>query len=229
MSVANRLIKIQERVAAACARAGRDPRDVHVLAVSKMQPLEKIREAASAGQKDFAENYLQESLPKLDALPGVNWHFIGRMQSNKVKTIARRFAWIHSVDRPSLLRELIDAPVNIFFQFNVAEEDSKGGGDRQDVRDMLELLKMQTDAKARAQGLMVMPPLTADAETARPHFQAAREFLRELRAGLSKAERDLHPLNALSMGTSQDFEVAIEEGANWIRIGTDVFGPRGNA
>ncbi len=218
MSVVNRLQIIRNRAAKACARAGRAEDAVHILAVSKGQPIEKIREAFDCGQKFFAENYVQEALGKLDQLENlpVEWHFIGRIQSNKVKQLAGHFAKIHSVDRLSIAASLdslsSNRPQEIFLQYNVADEASKGGGNERDVEEMAE--KIQSLPHVRVRGLMVMPPLLEKPEDSRPFFKKAR------------ALRDKLRLNELSMGTSADFEVAIEEGATWIRIGTEIFGER---
>jgi len=215
MSVGDRLKKINQRIANACTRAGRDPRSVRLLAVSKLQPLTKIREAYEGGQKDFAENYLQEAALKQEQLANlpVDWHYIGRIQSNKAKLLPGKFKLIHSVDRLSIIDALAKPriPQEILLQFNVAGEETKGGAAEQELEKML----LHADAtKLKVRGLMVMPPFTENPEEVRPFFKRARECAAAL--GLSE----------LSMGTTQDFEVAIEEGATWIRIGTDVFGPR---
>lgn len=231
MSIAERLRKIEERINAACARAGRDRSEVKLLAVSKLQPLEKIREGYEAGLRDFAENYAQEALLKLEQLenlPEVRWHFIGRIQSNKAKLLPGNFELIHSVERMEIAdifnRQKLEHPQKILLQFNVANEDSKGGADEVELMKTLELCLEHENISVC--GLMVMPPLTADPSTVRPFFVRAREFLKELRDDLSNEQLARHPMTELSMGTSQDFEVAIEEGATWIRLGTEVFGPR---
>jgi pyridoxal phosphate enzyme (YggS family) len=214
MSVSERLEQLNARIAAACARAGRPRESVRLLAVSKLQSLAKIREAYDCGQKYFGENYVQEALGKLEQLASLpaEWHFIGRIQSNKVKQIAGRFALIHSVDRASILEALAKTgrPQDVLLQFNVAGEASKGGADERALEELLAAAR----GTVRVRGLMVMPPFTERPEEVRPCFRRAREVAARL--GLSE----------LSMGTTQDFEVAIEEGATWIRIGTDVFGPR---
>lgn len=214
MSVSSRLEQIEKRIVAACARAGRPRDSVKLLAVSKLQSLAAIREAYDHGQKDFAENYVQEAVEKMEQLASlpVDWHFIGRIQSNKVKQIAGRFRLIHSVDRESIVEALLKQgrPQEILLQYNVAAEVSKGGADEAEIERLMKLCV----PPLKVRGLMVMPPLSANAEDVRPYFRRARELASRL--GLAE----------LSMGTSQDFEVAIEEGATWIRIGTDVFGPR---
>ena len=215
MSVGERLNKINQRIKNACNKVGRDPHSVRLLAVSKLQPLAKIRGAYESGQRDFAENYLQEASTKQEQLVNlkVDWHFVGRIQSNKAKLLAGKFKLIHSVDRLSVIDALAKSNIEqeILLQFNVALEESKGGATESELEKML----VQAQAtKLKVRGLMVMPPFTDNAEDVRPFFKRARECA--LALGLSE----------LSMGTTQDFEVAIEEGATWIRIGTDVFGPR---
>lgn len=215
MSVGDRLNKINQRIENACKKAGRDPHSVRLLAVSKLQPLAKIREAYESGQRDFAENYFQEASAKQNQLVNlsIDWHFVGRIQSNKAKLLAGKFKLIHSVDRLSVIEALAKSNIEqeILLQFNVALEESKGGATEGELEQML---KHAEKTKLKVSGLMVMPPFTNNAEDVRPFFKRARECARAL--GLSE----------LSMGTTQDFEVAIEEGATWIRIGTDVFGPR---
>ncbi len=217
-SIAANLEKINSRIAEACRRAGRSAESVRLLAVSKGQRVEKIRAAYDAGHRSFAENYVQESLDKFSQLENlaIAWHFIGRIQSNKVKALAGRFRVIHSVDRLSIAKAIDAAstkPQEVFLQYNVADEVSKGGGREKDV---IELAKAVSAMKnLRVTGIMVMPPLFENPEEARPFFRKARDL-----AG-SFGFREL------SMGTSHDFEVAIEEGATWVRVGTDIFGPRG--
>lgn len=229
-SVAERLQILKSRIAKACARVGREVGDVHLLAVSKLQPVEKIEQALSCGQRDFAENYVQEVMLKQEQIESrrARWHFIGRIQSNKVKMLVNRFAIIHSVDRFSIAHHLDKlnegAPQEIFIQFNVAGEISKGGAGELELENLIR--GVSACENLRMLGLMVMPPLMTEPEQARVHFRAARETLARVRGELSAQILQRHPLNQLSMGTSHDFEVAIEEGATWVRIGTDVFGPR---
>lgn len=217
-SVASRLQKINERVAAACARAGRRREDVRILAVSKAQPVAKIREAFAAGQKFFAENYVQEAVEKLEQLVNLpaEWHFIGRIQTNKIKFLTGKFAAIHSVDRVEVALALNSRAAggtqDIFLQYNVGDEASKGGAGEREVEELA--ARAPEWGNLRVRGLMVMPPLFDDGEKSRVFFKKARALAAKLR------------LNELSMGTSADFEVAIEEGATWVRIGTQIFGER---
>lgn len=231
-SVAERVQKLNTRISAAVARAGRSSGAVRLLAVSKFQELNKIREAYECGQRDFAENYVQEAVGKqeqLENLP-VRWHFIGRIQSNKVKFLAGKFWAIHSVDRVSIAEALNrlcaerNVVQNVFLQFNIAGEESKAGAGERELADLFE--SACRCSNLRVLGLMVMPPLEASPEEARGFFARARKELERLRGTLAEEIRRRHPCDELSMGTSHDFETAIEEGATWIRIGTDVFGPR---
>jgi PLP dependent protein len=228
-SVAERLQNLKQRIEAACAKSGRKPDSVRLLAVSKLHSASSIRDAFAAGQTDFAENYIQEAAGKraeLADLPALRWHFIGRIQSNKVKLLAGKFFAIHSVDRPLIAEALNRAAAalgqvqDIFLQINIADEASKGGASTGDFEHLL--TSAEKCANLRVMGLMVMPPLFDDAEKARPLFAQARKILESKREKL--AER--HPFNELSMGTSHDFSAAIAEGATWVRIGSEVFGPR---
>jgi pyridoxal phosphate enzyme (YggS family) len=217
MSIEIRLSAVKERVAKACARAGRAVDSVKILAVSKGHGFAQVRQAAMCGQEFFGENYVQEAVEKIAKLEGlpVAWHYIGRIQSNKIKQLTGRFAIIHSVDRFSVAEELSKmslAPQEIFLQYNVAEEASKGGVSETGLAALA--VKMSGLPNIRLTGLMVMPPLFNDPEQVRPFFKKARVLAANL------------GLNELSMGTSADFEVAIEEGATWIRTGTEIFGPR---
>lgn len=227
-SVAANLEKIRARIAAAARRSGRKLEDIHLLAVSKKQDLHKIRSAYDHGQRDFAENYVQEARTKLEQLQNLRaaWHFIGRIQSNKLKMLAGSFEYIHSIDRIGLLKALNDLSVNgrqkIFLQYNVASETSKGGAAESELESLLnEALKC---ANLEVMGLMVMPPLFENAEEARPLMKQARLKLESLKAAVGSSNKA--PLNQLSMGTSHDFEIAVEEGSTWIRIGSEIFGPR---
>lgn len=233
MSVSNRLQIVNQRIQQACARVGRSPDTVRLLAVSKLQDPAKIQEAIRYGQLDFAENYVQEAQLKQEQVTDerVRWHFIGRIQSNKVKMLMQmtrqRFAVLHSVDRFSIAHHLdkLSAPARqpIFIQYNVAEESSKGGASELELENLVR--GVSGCAHLSMLGLMVMPPLHADPEQSRPHFRAARETMQRLKQALRKELAD-HPFDQLSMGTSHDFEVAIEEGAHWVRIGSEIFGER---
>ncbi|HET6582636.1 MAG TPA: YggS family pyridoxal phosphate-dependent enzyme [Nannocystaceae bacterium] len=219
-----RLAALQERVGLAARRG--PGQAVRLVAVSKHQPVEAIARAHAAGQRDFAENYAQELAAKRTALAHLDlrWHAIGPVQSNKVKLVLG-CAWIHTVDRPSLLDELerraaalaVTQPVLV--QVNVAGEPGKSGVAPDEVAALLD--RIATLSHVRCDGLMLIPPL-ADAEATRPRFRA----LRRLRDELARVTRPNVQLDELSMGMSDDFEVAVEEGATMVRIGTALFGPR---
>lgn len=222
-TTAERIADVQARITDAARRSGRSPEEVTLVAVTKTVPVERIREAVEAGLKDFGENYVQEALPKLAALGNdVRWHFIGHLQSNKARLVAGAFALIHSLDSVALAEELNKRAANAGVTQNVLIEvrldpaETKTGV-------LPEELGVLTDTvmalpHLRLQGLMGMPPLFADPEESRPYFAHLRELSEILPEG---ARREL------SMGMSTDFEVAIEEGATIVRVGTAIFGPRG--
>lgn len=225
--IARRLAEIKDRIAAAARRAGRDPEAVRLVAVSKTVGLEALREAVAAGQRLFGENYLQEAQGKIAALgPEAEWHFIGHLQSNKAKAAVGRFALIHSLDRLSLAEALEKAAARrgtvqeVLVQVNLAGEASKSGVAPEAAAGLLQALRHFPHL--RVVGLMTLPPFFPDPEAVRPYFRALRELRDQLVA------RDLADtgLPELSMGMSGDFEVAVEEGATLIRVGTALFGPR---
>jgi pyridoxal phosphate enzyme (YggS family) len=229
-----RLARVRERMATAAARGGRTAEGLTLVAVSKRKPLAAIVEAYDAGQRDFGENYGQELLSKAEQLAdreGIRWHYIGHLQTNKVKQLVgprpaagsgAGVALLHGVDRAKLIREIdkraaaAEATVALLIQVNISGEDTKSGCHPDELG---ELLSAVDDAgHLRLSGLMTMPPPVADPELARGWFQQ----LRELRDRHGGAQR----LPELSMGMSQDFEVAIEEGATMVRVGTAIFGAR---
>jgi len=217
-----RLEKVEQRMAAACERAGRSRDSVRLLAVSKTKPPEAIREAADCGLRLFGENKVQEAQSKIPMCPaGLEWHLIGHLQSNKAKLAANLFQMIHSVDSLKLLRALdthAGTSLPVLLQVNVSGEASKSGMTPEEVSEVIEAANQMQ--KVEVHGLMSIPPFTADSEKARDHFIA----LRELRDRLQQETGT--PLPELSMGMSHDLEVAIEEGSTWVRIGTDLFGSR---
>jgi pyridoxal phosphate enzyme (YggS family) len=225
--IARRLADIRERMAAAARRAGRDPAAVRLVAVSKSVGLEALREAVAAGQRLFGENYLQEAKDKIAALgPEVEWHFIGHLQSNKAKAAVGRFALIHSLDRLSLAEALETAAARqnrvqeVLVQVKLGGEAGKSGVAPEAAADLLR--ELTRFPHLRVVGLMTLPPFLPDPEAVRPYFRA----LRELRDRLVAQGRADTGLPELSMGMSGDFEVAVEEGATLIRVGTALFGPR---
>ncbi len=230
-TIAANLAAVQARIAAASARAGREPGDVTLVAVSKTLPGEMVRAAHAAGARDFGENYGQELRDKAAALSDleepVRWHFIGGLQRNKVKYAAGRACLIHSVDQPSLVAEVekraagAGATQEILVQANLAGEAHKSGVQADGVRALLDAVA--GCQHTRCVGLMTMPPYYNEPELARPIFARLRALREEL---LGEARPNVS-LDHLSMGMSGDYEVAIEEGATIVRVGTAIFGPRG--
>lgn len=212
-------------LAAACKGAGRDRAEIRLLGVAKKQPIEKIRAAAGAGLTDFGENFVQEGLDKMTACAdlGLTWHFIGRLQSNKTRSVAENFAWVHSVDSVKIARRLSQqrppalAPLNLCLQVNIDDEASKSGFS---VNALFEAAPMIANLpNIRLRGLMCIPsPRQGFAEQRQP-FAKLGELADELRA-------QAIPIDTLSMGMSGDFRAAIYEGATIVRIGTALFGKR---
>lgn len=223
--IAGQLREVRERIAAACRRAGRTPAEVELLAVSKTFPADAVREAWEAGQRVFAESRLQEAEAKIPLLPGgLHWHFIGRVQRNKVRRILGCFEVVHAVDSLRLASH-IDAVASelgvfprVFLQVNAAGEETKGGFTPDGLRGEIDgLLAMP---RLAVEGLMCIPPAGPDAESARRWFAGLRELRDELE------RRSGARLPGLSMGMSGDYEVAIEEGATQVRVGSAIFGVR---
>ena len=223
-----RLDGVRDRIARAAVRAGRDPSSVRLVAISKTVPADVVRAAVDLGQLEFGENRVQEALDKMDRtadLP-IRWHLVGHLQSNKARKAGARFDLIHSVDDPGLIAKLEDAAaaagrrVQLLVEVDLAGETTKHGVRPEEVGAIL-----AAAAPCRAVqlcGLMVLPPAVADPEAARPYFTA----LRRLRDDLRAAAADGSALPDLSMGMSHDFEVAVEEGATMVRVGSAIFGPR---
>jgi hypothetical protein len=222
-----RLNGVRERIARAAGRAGRDPASIRLVAVSKTFSADHVRAAADAGQIDFGENKVQEALEKMEqtaSLP-LRWHLIGHLQSNKAKKAAAQFHAIHSIDSSALL-EKVDAaataaahPLDLLVQVDLAGEPTKHGAPVEALDGILQ--QAQASHTARMTGLMMLPPVGTP-EQARPYFRRLREVRDELVArGAATAL-----LSELSMGMSLDFEVAIEEGATLVRVGSAIFGER---
>ena len=226
--IAGNLAAIRDRIAAAAAAAGRDPASVRLLAVSKMFDADHVRAAYAAGQRDFGENKVQEALQKIEAtaeLP-IRWHLIGHLQSNKAKKAGPAFAAIHSVDSIDLVRRLDEAAQergarpDLYVQVDLAGETTKFGAPEADVAGIVRAASACRAAVLR--GLMLLPPWFDDPEQARPYFRRVRV----LRDRLIEDGIDGSRLGELSMGMSHDFEVAIQEGATLVRVGTAIFGKR---
>ena len=226
--IANNLAAVRERIAAAAVAAGRRPEDVRLLAVSKTFSADHVRAAWAAGQRDFGENKVQEALQKISETTEleIRWHLIGHLQSNKVKKAAPAFSAIHAIDSVELLRRVdavaadAGAAPDLYIQVDLAGESTKFGAPEADVP-AIARAAMECRA-ARLKGLMLLPPWFDDPEQARPYFRR----LHELRDRLVEDGIDGSRLRDLSMGMSHDFEVAIQEGATLVRVGTAIFGKR---
>lgn len=223
--VAQNLAAVRARIAAAAERAGRDPGSIRLVAVSKTQPPEAVAAAWQAGQREFGENYLQDALPKLDALAGrdLTWHYIGQLQSNKTRDIAERFHWVHTIDREGVARRLSDQrpaalpPLEVCLQVNVSGESRKGGVAPERLPALAEAVAALP--RLRLRGLMSIPAEHADEAQQRAPHRELRELLESLNARGFK-------LDTLSMGMTGDLEAAVMEGSTLVRIGTAIFGPR---
>ena len=226
--IAANLADVRRRIVKAAQDAGRDPGDVRLLAVSKTFGLDHVRAAAAAGQEDFGENRVQEALQKIEGSADlkIRWHLIGTLQSNKVRKAVPRFSAIHSVDSRRLL-DAIDAAASdariaprLLVQVDLAGEATKHGAPPDEARDIV-----RAAANCRAAqciGLMTIPPFFDSPEDARPYFTR----LRDLRDALLGEGLDRAMLRELSMGMSHDFEIAVQEGATIVRLGTAIFGKR---
>ena len=213
--------KLLENIEVAAARAGRDPQDIQLIAVTKYVGLNEVKEAAKVGIKDFGENRVQEADEKIKQFPGLNWHFIGHLQSNKAKDVLPYYTMIHSLDRLSLAKALqrcgerFNLTANVLLQVNTSGEESKFGLAPDEFPRFLE--KIKSYDRLRVRGLMTMAPFYDDPEAVRPFFRE----LRYLRDQYSSNEFDLEHL---SMGMTNDYMIAIEEGATIIRVGSALFG-----
>ena len=219
---------VNARITAAAAAAGRVTTDVRLVAVSKKFGPEHVEAAVAAGLQDLGENKVQEALQKQAATGAlqVTWHLIGHLQSNKTRTAVEAFDWVHSVDSVNLLRRLDRAAADcgrsprLLIQVDLANEATKHGAPEAEVRRILDAATTCRWVKVR--GLMILPPWSQNPEATRPYFRRLRQLRDELRA----AGPDRSRLDQLSMGMSHDLEVAVEEGATMVRVGTALFGPR---
>jgi pyridoxal phosphate enzyme (YggS family) len=226
--IQDNIARVEERIAAACQRSGRRREDVKLLAISKTHPAESIRAAFDAGLCDFGENRVQEAKAKRPLLADVDvtWHLVGHLQSNKARAARELFDWVHSVDSLRLAVKLdqaagpADPPLPVLIEVNLGDEISKAGVRASDAPALAEQIAQLATLELR--GLMVIPPFLANPEDVRSSFCQLRELAEEIES------RKLPnvTMRELSMGMSHDFEVAIEEGATLVRIGTALFGPR---
>ncbi|MGH8252477.1 MAG: YggS family pyridoxal phosphate-dependent enzyme [Steroidobacteraceae bacterium] len=224
-SLSARLRAVRERLRQATRAAGRTEESVTLLAVSKGQEATSVRALAQLGVEHFGESYLQEATAKLDSLAGLElcWHFIGRVQANKTRIVAERFAWVHGVDRTRIAerlaaqRPVLAPPLNVCIQVKLAADETKGGASAADARKLAGAIAALP--RLRLRGLMCMLPDGLDAAAQRERFNAVRELYEQLR-------RQGAALDTLSMGMSGDFESAIAAGSTLVRIGTALFGAR---
>jgi len=224
-TISDNLQAVKSRVRAAAQASGRDAGAVRLLAVSKTWPADSVRAAFVAGQRAFGENYVQEAVTKITALDDLEleWHFIGPLQSNKTRDVAENFDWVHSLDRLRIAERLSAQrpanlpPLQICIQVNVSGEASKSGLPPEQVAELARAVA--TLPRLRLRGLMAIPEPSEDAALLRSRFALLRDLLAQLNANGMK-------LDVLSMGMTDDFEVAIAEGATIVRVGTAIFGAR---
>ncbi len=225
-SIRERAAAVLDRMARAAARAGRRPEEIRLVAVSKTQGAEAVAEAHHAGLSAFGENYVQEAEEKVRAVPGAEWHLIGKLQRNKAGKAVALFSWIETVDSAELVADLsrraaaAGKTVDLLVEVNVAGEGTKGGVAPDGIPAILEAAAGLPGIRMR--GLMAIPPFSEDPEASRPHFARLRALLADAARRTALGTE----MTELSMGMSHDFEAAIEEGATIVRVGTAIFGPR---
>ena len=225
IGVTENLRKIRDLLHFAAIEANRDPAEVRLLAVSKKQSLEKIREAYAAGQRDFGENFVQEGVEKIEAMTkdDLTWHFIGHLQSNKTRVVAEYFDWVHTIDKFKTARRLSDQrpddlpPLNVCLQVNVDDEESKSGVTPEALPELAAACRDLPNIRLR--GLMCLPAIRENLDEQRIPFAVLRKLAEKLRTGGVDTD-------TLSMGMTADFRAAILEGATIVRIGTALFGER---
>ena len=223
-SIKENLLGVMERIEKAARKVGRDPNEIKLVAVSKTVEAARIKEAIEAGVKILGENYVQEAQKKIEEVGRpVSWHFIGHLQSNKVKYAIRLFDMVHSLDSIPLAEELnrraeqADRVIRVMIEVNLSKEATKFGTDEEVVVNLAK--RIQNLKHLFLEGLMTMPPYFDSPEMSRPYYIA-------LRALKERMVKEGVPMKELSMGMSNDFEIAIEEGATYVRVGTAIFGPR---
>ncbi len=226
-SIKDNIEEVKNNIAAACQEAGRAPEEVTLIAVSKTKPVELLREAYDCGCRDFGENKVQELLDKYEVMPkDIRWHMIGHLQRNKVKYIVDKVALIHSVDSLRLAEEISreavkkDTCVNILIEVNVAEEETKFGVTCNEVKQLVQDIAKLPNI--RVKGLMTIAPFVENAEQNRPIFSK----LRKISVDIMEENIDNITMEILSMGMTGDYNVAISEGATYVRVGTGIFGVR---
>lgn len=226
MTVKDRYEIVLENIKKACERSGRNPEDITLISVTKTHGAELINEAIDAGAKDIGENKAQELCNKYDDVKPVRWHFIGHLQTNKVKTIIDKVVMIHSVDSDKLASEIdkraksSGVVMDILVEINIGMEDSKSGATEEEARDLIKKIRDEYQ-NLRVRGLMCVPPITDNPENSRRYFRKLKDIFESIKE-LSEDEY----FDTLSMGMSGDYEVAVEEGATVVRVGTAIFGAR---
>ena len=218
---------VEARIQAACDRAGRSRKEVTLIAVSKTKPVEMLQTIYDAGSRDFGENKVQEMCDKIELLPtDIRWHMIGHLQTNKVKYIVGRVSLIHSVDSLHLAQEIekqaakLDVIVPILIEVNIAEEESKFGIHKEETISLVR--EVAALPHIRIQGLMTIAPYVENPEDNRAYFRG----IKQLSVDIARENIDNVSMDCLSMGMTGDYEVAIEEGATMVRVGTGIFGER---
>ena len=229
MEIRDRYKEVRKRVDEAAARSGRRPEDVRLIAVTKTHGADEINEAIDAGATDIGENRVQELLEKYDDVKPVRWHLIGHLQTNKVRQVIGKVVMIHSVDSLKLAREIdkrsqaAGIVTDVLIEINSAMEETKSGIAADDLRRLTEEICDEC-ACVRVCGLMCIPPIAEEPEDSRPYFREAAELFEEMKTW--ELPEDRFAPTELSMGMSGDFEVAVEEGATIVRVGSSIFGPR---
>ena len=230
VSIEKNITSVKQRIDQAVTQAGRDPKSLKLLAVSKTRPASDIEEAFIKGLSAFGENYLQEAIEKINSLAtlGAEWHFIGPLQSNKTRQVAEHCDWVHSVDRIKIAKRLSEQrpdhlpPINICLQVNIDAEPSKSGVLPEDAIDLALIISDLPNIHLR--GLMAIPKASSTLDAQRQPFRALRLLKEQVNQQLDNSQK----LDTLSMGMSGDIEAAILEGSTILRVGTDIFGPRAN-
>ena len=229
MTIAERFKEVKKRVDDAAARSGRDPEDIKLVAVTKTHPASEINEAIAAGATDIGENRVQEILEKIEDVSPVRWHLIGHLQTNKVRQVIDKVVMIHSVDSLKLAREIdkraaaAGLKMDVLIEINSAMEETKSGIAASDLKQLVTDITAECE-NVRVCGIMCIPPIAADPEDSRPYFKEAAELFEDMKSWQLPPER--FAPTELSMGMSGDFEVAVEEGATIVRVGSSIFGPR---
>jgi len=226
-NICNNIDAIKKRIENACKKSGRNPNQITLVAVSKTKPVEDIEQAIKCGQVHFGENRVQEWQEKAEKLgEDITWHMVGNLQTNKIKYLVEQVDWIQSIPKKKSLRELqkrasrIDRTINVLIQVNISDEDQKSGCDPSEIPELLEYARGMSHVYVR--GLMGIATFADDPEQVRPEFK----MLRSLRDEYTSLNGDNINLEHLSMGMTNDLEIAVEEGATFVRVGTAIFGER---